>query len=132
MITFQDIFNAAWEEFIIKDNPPAVEPTKYSYSCKYLTKDGRKCAIGLCLPTNLDTKGTNNSNMDVTFGELIVRYPDLFDCKSSTDATDFQKDLHDDLVNMKTGQWNYTKDARKQNYINVARKFNLTIPEPTL
>lgn len=130
MITFQDIFNAAWEEFIVKDGPPATEKTEYGYSCRYLTKDGRKCAVGLCLPPDLNTKQNNHPDRDVSFDEIINRYPDLFQPTTRQDAWDFQYELHDGYVDSTTGKWKFGKEYRKQQYIEVANKFGLTIPEP--
>lgn len=132
MITFQDIFNAAWEEFIVKDGPPATEKTEYGYLCRYLTKDGRKCAVGLCLPQGLNTKEENDPEADLSFDNLIKKYPNLFDCASLVDAWTLQRELHDNLIDVHTGKWTFRREFRKQQYINTARKFGLTIPEPTL
>lgn len=129
MITLQQIFDAAWEEFIVKDNPPAVEYDEEveSYTCKYLTKDGRKCAVGLCLPEGLDTKN-DFPNDELTLVGLIDKYPQLFEFKDYQ-ALDFQGELHDDLVNKQTGEWKYPKEARKEEYVRIAKKYGLEIPE---
>ena len=144
-ITKQDIFNAAWDHFVVNNNPPSVmlhsHPVgKYCYKCCYLTDDGRKCAVGLCLPD-----GHKAQHSTTHFGVLIKCYPELFKTElqnlitytSATLAEDercrtFQKQLHDDLVDLETGNWivDYdTQAKRKAHYEKVAKDFNLTIPQ---
>ena len=129
MITLQQIFNAAWEEFIVKDNPPAIEYDKdiESYVCRYLTKDGKKCAVGLCLPDGLNTK-CETFDDELTLIGLIDKYPQLFEFKDHQ-VPDFQERLHDDLVDKQTGKWKYSKEVRKQEYVRIAKKYGLEIPE---
>ena len=128
-ITLQQIFDAAWEEFIVKDNPPAVEYDEEteSYACRYCTKDGRKCAVGLCLPDGLDTK-CNTLDDELTLVGLIDTYPQLFGFKDYQ-ALDFQGELHDDLVDKQTGKWKYSKEVRKQEYVRIAKKYGLEVSE---
>lgn len=129
MISLQQIFDAAWEEFIVKDNPPAVEYDEdtESYECRYLTKDGRKCAVGLCLPDGLDTK-CKTMNDELTLVGLIDKYPELF-MFADFQAFGFQGELHDNYVNKQTGKWKYSKEKRKEEYVRIAKKYGLEIPE---
>ena len=128
-ISLQQIFDAAWEEFIVKDNPPAVEYDEEteSYACRYCTKDGRKCAVGLCLPDGLDTK-IDLSNDDLCLVGLVDKYPELF-AFADYQVFDFQGELHDDLVNKNTGQWAHSKEARKEEYVRIAKKYGLEVSE---
>ena len=40
-IELQDIFNAAWEHFIVGNGKPSVNPKGDSYRCVYRSKDGK-------------------------------------------------------------------------------------------
>jgi hypothetical protein len=121
-ITFQLIFDKAWQAFIIEDKPPAVN---LFGSCVYDDGKGNCCAIGLVLP-----EGHNSRRGSVRFCTLVYMYPELFDkeviATSSIRLNSFQKRLHDGLVSF--GSWAYTKEERKQRYIQVAKDYNLTIP----
>lgn len=139
-VTLQDIFNAAWQAFIIEDRPPAQEfvgkDDEYAsnYSCRYLTTDGRKCAVGLCIPD-----GHPFQNSRSTFDDLVEedreKYEDLSEsCVFDTSLyqkpayllREFQADLHDHLC--LNGRWKYPVERRKEIYRGVANRFKLTIP----
>lgn len=127
-ISLQDIFNAAWNAFIIKKEPPGVtKNTFYSYSCKYLTPDGRKCAVGLCLPD-----GHISQNSELAFDNLVHIYPELFtdEVRSIDDdlLVNFQTMLHDYLIDKKTGEWKNSLEERQKIYLDTAKKYKLTIP----
>ena len=127
-ITLQDILTAAWQAFIVERRPPACDPI--SRNCVYLTEDGRKCAIGLCIPD-----GHPAQHSYATFGSLVHAYPGLFDdqIKSLTpdERDDIQEALHDTHLDYDDGdQW---RDGHIQDmitcYREVARKYNLILPE---
>lgn len=130
-ITLQDIFNAAWQAFIVEDRPPAANSDGM---CSYRTKDGRKCAIGLCIPDNsrLLKRGISAG----AFSELVVQdrssdsgplfSPDVHAMPQMVlDA--FQDDLHDSL--QLWGHWSMGVEERKERYIEAARMFGLKVPE---
>lgn len=130
MITLQSIFNAAWQKFIVEDGEPAAETVidkkgSVWHSCKYLTKDGRKCAVGLELPD-----GHESQKEGCDFSRLVELYPELFDddVKNATKEmlVDFQFSLHDNL--QYKGKWTLNKEDRKQQYIEVAEFYNLKVP----
>ena len=121
-ITLQKIFDLAWEHFIVGDGEPAW--SKEKRRCQYLTEDGRKCAVGLALP-----EGHSSQQAHKGFLNLCQEYPELFD-ESVHSArhylNDFQRHLHDQLI--AGGEWLYSKEKRRQGYIQVARDFGLTVP----
>lgn len=123
-ITAQMIFDAAWQKFIIEEAPPALTKNDdgSGYQCRYLTSDGRKCAVGLCIPD-----GYRLQQSDSCLNFLWVRHPDLFKL-TRDEAENIQDALHDDLVCTTKGVWNYSLQSRKEKYIQVAERFNLTIP----
>lgn len=138
-ITLQQIFNAAWQKFIIEDAPPAHEfdVIDRANKCKYKTRDGRRCAIGLSLPEYL----LNDSfDQDRSFNKLVEDIPSLFDEKihelwdnepeAEYRLNDFQLKLHDDLINI-SGGWAYTNDKRREKYIEAAKEYNLIVPSQT-
>lgn len=131
MITLQSIFNAAWQKFIVEDGEPASETVINNrgcvwHSCKYLTKDGKKCVVGLMLPD-----GHESQKATCDFSRLVELYPELFDddVKNTTPAMllDFQFSLHDTL--QCKGKWTLNKEDMKQEYIRVAKVYNLTVPD---
>jgi hypothetical protein len=126
-ITLQDIFNKAWQHFIIEDNPPATELMMGMHVCRYLTLDGRKCAVGLALPNNPEVQ-----EQCCGFETLVVDYPDLFseDLTGKSYLREFQNRLHDKL--QRDGNWAYGKEQMKHSYLSVAEEYGLTVPsEPT-
>lgn len=121
-ITLQRIFDLAWEHFIVGDGEPAW--SKAQQRCQYLTDDGRKCAVGLALPEEFSSQTFYKG-----FRSLCENYPKMFD-KSVHGALyyldEFQRRLHDQLI--EDGEWCYSKEDRRQGYLQVARDFGLTVP----
>jgi hypothetical protein len=127
-ITLQDIFNKAWEHFIIGDGKPSWSTEQNC--CMYLDEYGNKCAVGLCIPD-----GCPAQKIFRNFSGLINIYPELFDDNSICDYTSeqinyFQKNLHDDLTDC-SGKWIHNKKQMRQKYIELAEKYKLTIPAPS-
>ena len=120
-ITLQDIFNAAWQAFIVEDRPAASEKG----ACSYLTSDGRKCAVGLVIPD-----GHPAQVKPGTWNNWVHEYPDLFDASvlqmSKHSLFEFQRHLHDSMVS--GGTWGFNQEERKGVYRLVASDYNLTIP----
>ena len=126
-ISLQKIFNLAWEHFIVRDEPPAV----YNGACMYLTRDGRKCAVGLALP-----EGHMMQNLRVPFGTMVEMYPEMFDedvrSTSARNLSLFQFRLHDHMAfrgGVTEVAWVRTLDERKEAYLAVAKDYGLTVPE---
>ena len=127
-ITAQMIFDAAWQKFIIEEAPPAVREQASSkhhhkYLCSYLTEDGRKCAVGLCIPDGHPLQQSNVTLPYLCAGE----YHKMFNLTGEQQNT-LQDALHDDLINKNTGEWNLPLKKRKDAYVEVAQRFNLTLP----
>lgn len=128
-ISLQDIFDAAWQAFIVEDRPPAIG---YNGACKYLTEDGKKCAVGLVLPDGHPAQGSG-----CLFNGLVKGYPDLWDddvlalCdqNSNRQLAKFQWWLHDNMCNR--GGWTQSKPEREAIYRQVAFDYGLTVPGET-
>lgn len=120
-ITLQDIFNAAWQAFIVEDRPAASE----NNSCSYLTSDGRKCAVGLVIPD-----GHPAQTEPKTWDTFVCDYPELFDEEilqmSKGALACFQRQLHDRMVD--DDEWSFSVEGRRTAYRLAARDYNLTIP----
>ena len=130
-ITFQKIFDLAWQKFIVENSPPAVsyDEDQESYFCRYKTEDGRRCAVGLALPDDFDFENQN----ETPFWMIVRRNSALFAEEivnriNSDDLMSFQFKLHDSLVNTKTGEWLSSLKSRKERYIKIAEEFNLIVP----
>jgi len=121
-ITLQDIFDASWEHFILRDEPPAM----LEGECVYVTDDGRKCAVGLVIPDGHPAQQT-----DLSFRVLTENYPELWAADvmevDGNSLIEFQDSLHDSIA--ENGVWTLSKSQRKAEYAEVAHKFGLTIPE---
>lgn len=135
-ITLQAIFDAAWEAFIVNDNPPAVE---YDY-CAYCTTDGRRCAIGLAMTDEQLAivkefiEQQVNSNQQPGIDTIIKLYHEWFDLSCAATrgaaASKFryaQISLHDGLLDLNTSKF-LSKDIRIKSYLNFANIFGLTVP----
>lgn len=140
-ITLQDIFNAAWQAFIIENKPPSQELNEDGfYTCKYLTSNKRKCVIGLCLPDGHNYQNFKKSFYDLVVYDKSVKEEDQIFDKSihtllntshinnlfSNSLNVFQASLHDMLC--ANCEWLYSNSQRKQKYKQVAKEYNLTIP----
>ena len=144
-VTLQDIFNAAWQHFIVEQSPPATKFFKDTtnddgaFKCVYLNDHGNKCAVGLCIPDGhpLQESGQNfvgilsqdnqYTGEDRLFDDSIRSIP-------AHAVAQFQRRLHDEMIDTQTGLWqaNATVEYRRQAYIQVAKDYNLTIPgEPS-
>ena len=124
-ITFQMIFDRAWQAFIIEDKPPALGAVG---NCVYENDQGDCCAIGLSLPANHPSRTRLCS-----FDELVAEYPELFADEilkaNAARLIEFQCNLHDYLVTANT--WCCDKAEREQRYREVADAYKLTIPGET-
>lgn len=124
-ITLQKIFDLAWNHFIVGDGQPAFDENT---GCSYETSDGRKCAVGLALPT----PASGEDGYYGTFECVVAAYPHLFDQEINAMKANalnlFQVRLHDGLIDSNTGEWRYTKEERQGRYLQVAKDFNLTVP----
>lgn len=121
--SLQKIFDKAWEHFIKNDNPPGIDEDG---ACKYLTNNGRKCAIGLCIPD-----GHLAQDYDGIFYGVVKHFPELFPdlVNMKKDSLDeFQRRLHDQLIS-NSGNWAYTKEERKEYYLEIAKDYGLMVPE---
>jgi hypothetical protein len=125
-ITAQMIFNAAWQRFMVEKAEPAVEfdTVKNNFSCRYLTNDGKKCAVGLCIPDGHPAQRSRLCLMALSNKDHAQLFNLNFEERSF-----LQDALHDDLVDNKTGKWRYSYEYRKDRYEFVAEKFKLTIPQ---
>ena len=123
-ITVQQIFDAAWQKFIVEGAPPAL----HAGFCAYRTPDGRACAVGLCLPD-----GHPSTRSGDAFDDLIEAYPELFApdvlALSGESAERFQRWLHDGHVDTYSGTWRNSINERAQAYRQVAKEYGLTVPE---
>jgi len=128
MITLQQIFNLAWQKFIIEQAPPAMsfDRRDREFRCEYVTKDGSRCAVGLAIPVEQLTY----EEQTVTFPSLVDRYPEWFDASvcANYHLREFQASLHDDLASKETGQWKFSNSEMADMYRVVAENFNLTVP----
>jgi hypothetical protein len=126
-ITLQQIFDAAFQAFIIEDRPPCVGS---SGACFYRGPNNTHCAVGLVLPPEID-------NPEGTFTSVMGQYSEFFHedlFKMTQEELDnFQQALHDDLcLHNKIGkvqpEWALNARQRLTVYIIVAKAYNLKVP----
>lgn len=126
-ISLQDIFNAAWQAFIVENRPPATEVVAGRTSCRYLTEEGRKCAVGLCIPDGHEAQG-----VEAEFSRVVREYPELWDTAlldmPHSQLDRFQRWLHDDYTEPHVEGWSMSLDERREAYRYVASMYDLTIP----
>lgn len=134
MNSLQRIFDAAWQTFIVEDGPPALDLQGYGeFRCRYLTKEGKKCAVGLVIPDGHPAQQAGDD-----FNQLVESYPELFpdlvgktdpSLTSFVDLSEFQMMIHDNLTDRSKGRWKFSNAKRREFYIRCAEQFGLTVPE---
>ena len=127
-ITPQNVFNAAWQAFIVERKRPSIDGSR----CVYLNNDGDKCAVGLCIPDGHEAQRFTGS-----VSRLWAKYTNLFedhvnqpvDGTFSDDLwvlTQAQLQLHDSCI--EDGEWKYSPEKMRQTYIDFAQTYKLDIP----
>lgn len=140
-LSLQDIFNAAWNRFIVNNGPPAADKNG---DCVYYDPSTKnRCAIGAAFNLNqirelnkyADTTGDSSSAL--TAGQVVDKFPQWFDTGTMTDE-DFalalnvlQYNLHDSLMSTKSSKWSATKVDRVKAYKQYAERYSLQIPVAT-
>lgn len=134
-LSLQDIFNAAWQRFVVEENFAAVNDFT---SCVYLNEDGDMCAVGCALPQELlDKLITDGNNTNTSFPQLVFGYKEYFQddvielAKKYDSAVTFQSRLHDNLLEV-LGKSDYNSRIMIEGtYRVIANRFGLTVPEET-
>lgn len=129
MITLQDIFNAAWQAFIVEHKKPAFNDGGL---CLYETDDGRRCAVGLVLTDDMLKRvheWEKITNVIPTFAALRRdvlpgEFDPSLDSIFSRDIDDPQYVLHDQFYR---GGWP-TQNTLEERYRLYAKRMSLTIP----
>lgn len=123
-ITLQEIFNKAWQRFIVEGAKPCAVHTSDTFSCRYRDGRGGACAIGLCIPSLAILEGSSAVS-------IVARVPELFDKNvRAEDVGRLQKGLHDRLCTTQGGEvvWAYSLEERKSMYRGIAMAFSLYVP----
>lgn len=130
MISLQTIIDTAWQEFVVEDKPPAVSQQDDYYGCEYLTDAGRRCAVGLCIPSGHELF----EDQEKSFGDVVEHFPDLFVDDLESDVgrlklDKFQSLLHDNMIVRETGEWGQSNEERAARYLEVAKEYRLLPPD---
>lgn len=143
-LSLQDIFNAAWDRFVVNNSAPA---TDKNGDCAYYDRTTKnRCAVGAAFNLNqireLDKYAniTGDSSSALTAGQVVSKFPQWFEMGTLTE-TDFavaldalQFNLHDNLVSSplavgnKPRKWAVAKADRVRAYKQYAEKYKLQIP----
>lgn len=123
----QEVFDAAWQAFIVEDKPPAMTRRGDDNFCVYEDLEGNSCAIGLCIPKNHPARDYIGS-----FNQMVFDNPEWFgeniNDENVGDYSILQKCLHDNLVDIETGEWQINLQERRERYEDLSRSYDLTIP----
>ena len=126
-ITFQSIFNVAWQKFIVERQPPGSSGN----GCSYRTPEGNRCAVGWALPESVFHHRDYQASL--TFNALVDMIPDLFAAEivgaTSDRLQSFQHSLHDSMVDERH-EWHVSFEEMESRYRMVAKKYHLTVPGP--
>lgn len=115
-ITLQDIFDAAWQAFVVEMKPKSENVN--SNTCLYRSPEGHKCAIGLCIPDELyNEKFEGDAPGSGAFSTSGIWFQEPDTC------ADLQYELHDSLPLDFMSQ-----EERAEHYRSVAHRFDLNIP----
>ena len=126
-LSLQDIFNAAWQRFVVETGKPAM----YNGNCQYVTNTSEMCAVGCALPNELLKEIVKEHLNGAPFSGIVSTYPEYFDDSifdySGNVLNEFQACLHDNIESF-LGDVEH-KEEVKAIYTKVAQRFNLNIPE---
>jgi hypothetical protein len=127
-ITLQDIFNAAWQRYIIEKRGPACAEIKgVGRFCVYQTTTGEKCPVGWALPAGHPALSSHEA-----LPRLRHRFPELFAQEihdMDADRLDtFQALLHDKQADVKTGCWIKGNAWLAGSFTKTAKEYGLKIP----
>lgn len=124
MITNQEIFDAAWQAFVVEQRPASRKFSKdiNKYECQYRDPDGNRCAVGLCIPD-----ADYSPRMEMCGPLDLENGFDNIEFESVKFAEEAQSDLHDEMMDF-LGEPGYRADIR-QNYLAFAERWGLEIPE---
>lgn len=112
-ITNQEIFNKAWQAFIVEKR----ELSHDAGDCLYRGYDGQRCAIGLCIPDDYyhpEMEGLNVDELEESF-DIRFENPEF--------AMTAQLQLHDRYIE------DTNIDNMREDYIDLAKEYGLDIPE---
>ncbi len=73
-ISNQDIFNAAWQAFIVEKRPLSLNS---ELDCVYRGSESAKCAIGLCIPDELYDEQMEGGTPEELENKWRIRFEDV-------------------------------------------------------
>jgi hypothetical protein len=125
-LTLQDVFNKNWQCFVIEGQPRAVNTNQ---QCCYKTSDGKKCAIGVCIPDEIYRPTMNGSGsvygLMQEFGSISYLFGNI-----GIEILAALQSIHDsgnrDMIEV-CGCVNFT-EYMKESLIRFAQRHDLTIP----
>lgn len=118
MITNQEIFDVAWQAFVVEGRPAS---TMENGDCMYRGPAGQRCAIGLCIHDdqyNPDMEMQSPLDLDGHFG---------LEFESPCFAAHAQSDLHD-AIQDQLGRPE-RNDVVRNLYLEFAQRWDLEVPE---
>lgn len=128
-VTVQEVFNAAWQAFVVEGRPFAVSPDKNDdgvYPCLYRGPNGTKCAIGLIIPDEEYDSSFENERANKVLERLGYDFEPLFVRYSRIDADAVQLELHDNPARIH--EFDQDREQLRSYYRGVAAKWGLTVP----
>ena len=125
MITNQEIFDKAWQAFVVEQRPASVgqpdDGVGLSLSCLYRGPDGSRCAIGLCIPDDLYDPCMERQGPQDLHCDFDIEFED------TNFATAAQEVLHDE-IHTHLGKPEEAEFIRER-YLEFARDWDLEVPE---
>lgn len=123
-IANQEIFNRAWQAFIVEGRPPSTGAVNNDPSspprCQYRAEGGRRCAIGLCIPDEMYDPGMEGHAVPLMAETFGIRF------ESVLFADEAQSELHDDVIGLLGREED--ADALRNIYLDFARYWGLEVP----
>ena len=123
MITNQEIFDKAWQAFVVEQRPASVcyDSDGDLDSCLYRDPNGNRCAIGLCIPDDQYDPGIERRCPHDLHYDFDIEFEDVEFAKTAQEA------LHDCI----TEQLGKPEEAEfvRERYLEFARDWDLEVPE---
>ena len=110
-MTRQEAFDIVWQKFVVERTEPGIVPGTAGPTCKYLTEDGRRCAIGWLVSEELAQEMSHFNyrigalfdyfpTLQTQMGRNVLFYSHLQKCHdeaSQAPASDFHKSIEESL-----------------------------------
>lgn len=117
----QEVFNTV-AEHLLRQGAKSGVPSSFCgmnrFSCRYRAPDGKRCAIGICVPDDVYSENWENTTIRTVAKDDPLRYAKVFGTEVSSDLLEQLQECHDE----------FAVEAWPTRLRTLARYYNLQLP----